>query len=470
MTPVTMCPRRKQPAPLGHPQRMHRLAVLVALIALAGTASAQDVASPVTSVAYDLFEPVSVQGLQLEQGGCGAGRFHVGPDSFTFDEGQAEAGQPPPGYTAAGCGEAGLAIKVPFGTDHLHVRFEADRRIDTAPTSPFVSPVNFTQELWLLDGEGKTLYAVPYYHPTDPASPARSIAVPSLFLPVGLEEATLVWRFEDSAFLLAPGAPASNPMSGRAVSATVSGISLEFSGVPAAGATVTLGSERQGTSLLRVATVDVPVPPTAALAGPNGSMDLWVRLDPAYTFRGVAAPDGTLLEATVTRLSEGPQGWDRSRLLVERTDRRLQVTVPGELLEAHGPGTYRLAFDAPGGANARPALIPVAIALLLTPVPFAIVAFRKAGTFAHEAFGHYRKSAQRLRLGVVLVGLYYAAVVASAFVGDRLDAMATIPMRAEAFLLYLQVAIAILAFTTLWLVAREMYLITQPRQEAPPET
>jgi hypothetical protein len=128
-----------------------------------------------------------------------------------------------------------------------------------------------------------------------------------------------------------------------------------------------------------------------------------------------------------------------------------------------GPGRYTVSFTSVDAVHTYPWLLPLAVLVLLAPLPFALVAYRHVRRFEDEAFGGFRRSARNLRIALVVAFAYYLAVLVSHFAGSRLELMTAWPMPFEAVVLYVQVAIAIAAFLALFAVARELYRITVPK-------
>jgi hypothetical protein len=246
-------------------------------------------------------------------------------------------------------------------------------------------------------------------------------------------------------------------LSGQDFSATVTGVELRYLGLPVQGH-VSDRLEREGTLLVGHTRVGLDVADPAA-------GDLRVEVAPGLSYSHVVAPDGERIGATASRTDAGPDGFDRTAVLVESLPGgALQVTVPRELLAAHGAGRYTLAFTSLGGVETFPWLLPFAVLVLLAPLPFALLAYRHVRRFEGESFGGFRRSARNLRVALVVAFAYYVAVLLSHFLGSRFELMAAWPMPVEAVLLYVQVAIAVAAFLALYAVARELYRITVPKE------
>ncbi len=416
----------------------------------------------VEAILYDLFLPLPFGALNLTAG-CGGGQFASDASTgwFEYDERlpQAASGTPelaPSGYFDTGCGTATALLALPPGTDHVHARFEADRGVQEMSLS--APGVHFTQQLRVGTG-GDAIAVFDYFPANGTAQPMTAFDPPAFDVPAGATELILQWYFEDSGFATSQDLP--SVLSGEDYRGRVQNVTIELSGADVEGAAVGESVRRSGTFRHTDVRVEAVVP-EALLA--QYAVDLRVRASTSLEFRRVIAPDGTVMEDAVTRTSPGPGGFDRQHVLWERPDSEvLQITVPGSLLAAHGPGEYAIVLGTLGSVHAEPALVPLAVFLLALPLPFGALAMHRIRGFEKEAFGGFRRSARNLRFALFATGLYYVLVVASAFVGGRIDLMASLPIRAEAVLLYVQVLVAIAAFVTLYLVARELHLITRPR-------
>lgn len=443
------------------------LVPVVVLLADPGTAQGGVV---VKSTGLDLFQDVDVGSLSFVTG-CEGGAFGQDPETQAFwyeerDPGASttvfNASGQPPGYLDTGCGTASTTVSVPAGMEHLHVRFEGDRTVqelrvdDSSPIQPNPDGLHFIQEVRLLAPDGTTLATHPYFDAADQASEMAAIDPPPFILPVDLRQVGLAWYFEDTGAEEVPGSP--DAASGEAYSATVKDIRLEFSGVPVP-VVVDPEDTRQGTRLVTEARVRVTVPDDLA---DTYDVNVRVRIDDSYAFAYAEASDGSRVETTGTRTGQGPQGYDAGRVLVERFDGDHQATVPWLLVQEHGAGEYVLVFEQVEAANTVPALVPLAVALMAFPLPFAVLAIRGAHAFERESFGKFQRSARNLIVAVIVTFLYYAAVVLSALAGGRLDLMTIWPAPLESVLLYIQVVVAGAAFFVLWRVADNLYRISRP--------
>ncbi len=114
------------------------------------------------------------------------------------------------------------------------------------------------------------------------------------------------------------------------------------------------------------------------------------------------------------------------------------------------------------------AVHPVAVVLaaitMLAPCLLALVIDQQVRAFQRQAFGHLAKAARNLRIMVWAVFAYYAVVLAGSWLIGDLEAMFMIPMPVEGVQIYIRIGAAILAYVFALFVARELFLVTQPRK------
>lgn len=456
---------------------MKRLAPVVAfcLILLLGSADAQ-AGGAVREVGLEHFHPVLFQEDGLE-GGCGAGddgTTEAGGGAFERDDGGRTIRffeRPPAedwpgalgdvygdGYGSTGCGEARVPVVIPNGTDTVRVRFTGDRHIDGFDANAGAELIQ-TVSLRYPAGNNATHEV---FAPDAGSADLGAIVIPP-FTAHHEGPAEVAWYFEDRGFSgLGQGSP--NPISGQDFSATVTDAVVSFSTTRTDLHTASVRDSREGTQLTKEHRVEVDL----QAPGEGGFSALYVKVAPGLELGRVVAPDGTDLGPAQTYDGEGVLGQDQTYLVLELEEDGVLAMVPAPLTAAHGPGIYRFVFVERSGIEVSPALQPMSLILLATPLPFAVLAWMEARAFRKEAFGGFARSARNLQGGVVLVSLYYGAVLLSAALGGRLALMAVWPMPLEGLLLYVQVGLAVVAFTALWLVAREMFRMVWPREGALP--
>lgn len=433
--------------------------VLVCLLAPLGASSAgAQAGDPVGDVVLDLFQelPVGPMDVVLE---CENSRVRKQVDqrSFTFAETDAaEVPDPLPGFNGSGlasrgCAQVRLEVAVPPGSEHVHVRFLADRSVNNFARTT----VAFQQEVRVRTLGGDLIYSHAYFAEDATSEELTFIDAPAATLTGNPERVVVEWHFADVGSL-----QGEDPLSGQDYAAEVVRPQLEFSGIA-----VPFSQDRHGgrEGTLRLDRLDVGVAVEDATPAPYRAA-LRVSVDDAFEFRDLITPNGQRFSDVATRDpgASGVLGIDEKRLLQERLGGQLRITVPQALLETMGAGDYTFRFQQVAEVRTNPVLVTLSIVLLAMPMPFAAVAVYQARIFQREAFGGFRRSARNLSLAVGFVAAYYLAVVLSAFAGGRLDLMSAWPMPLEAVLLYAQVVLAGVAFIGLWLVARELYRITKP--------
>lgn len=429
--------------------------LLVVLVLMPGATAAT---ADVREVVFDRLEGVpsaDFRFLPCED----TGTFIPLDDGFRFEERQPGTGDQTPypgGYLAIGCGEAVVTRTVPAGAKTVEVHFQGDRVVQefgvegtsvTRPGRSFDQRIEFR-------GAGAGDRQVDYMDPEAGSLPLQPVSPDSFLLSRDITTFDLAWVYSDQSYFVGPGMP--DVLSGQAFSATVQGISLRHPDLPV-DAKVSGDLQREGRLLVGKTRV-------AAEVLEPGAGDLRVVVAAGLAFSHLRAPDGSRFDTHTSRVTGGPDGFDRSAVLVETMeDGAQQVTVPREVLVALGPGAYVVSFTSVDSIQTFPWLLPLVLVVLLAPLPFALVAYRHVRRFEDEAFGGFRRSARTLRVALVVAFAYYLAVLVSHFAGSRLDLMTAWPLPFEAVLLYLQVAIAIGAFLALFAVARELYRITVPK-------
>ncbi len=439
----------------------------VILLALLVLPAASSTVAPVREVAFHQFQPIQfVEANFFSNCEIGGVEFDADARGFTFIEGMSSTTTDPidtesdeeyRGLTSAGCGTMRKEIRVLPTADHLIVRFEASRERDNrAPLPGAGAAAPLIQDLVVRDAAIREIQSRAIFEPEEGSHPIA----PFEFTFVGDlgGELSIDWVFLDPGFNA--DEVTSTPIAGNALSGTVRNASIEATGAALPSLVSNSRSEtRQGTELTTQHEVAVQVPQFSGRASA-----VRVRVEAGLEVLRVIAPDGTDLGAPST-FTGGILGLDHDGVAVQVASSYVQAVVPQSMVDKHGAGQYLFVFEQSRGMAVSAALVPFSIVLLVTPLPFAVLAWVESRAFRREAFGGYARSARNLQYGVVLVFLYYAAVVASAAAGGRLDLMALVPLPLEGVLLYVQLLLAGVAFTALWLVARELYLLVKPRAE-----
>ena len=444
------------------PKAHLRLAFFLLLLLVSAAPGTFAAGHGVREVVLDRIEPVPVTDFRFvpcRSSDQDTAAFVPLDNGFRFEERQPGAGDATPypgGYLAVGCGEASVTRTVPAGARSAEVLFQGDRVVeefaveDTTVTRPGRS---FEQRI-AFRGTGSGDREVDYMDSAAGSLPLQPIAPDSFLIPHDTTAFDLAWIFRDQSYFVGPDFP--DVLSGQAFSATVADVVVRYPGLPV-DAKVSDSLQREGTLLVGKTRVVADVVDPAA-------GDLRLEVAEGLAFSHLRAPDGSRFDAHTSRLTAGPDGYDRSAILVETLeDGAVQVTVPSDVLTTFGAGKYTVVFTSVDAVHTYPWLLPLAALILLAPLPFALVAYRHVRRFEDEAFGGFRRSARNLRIALVVAFAYYLAVLVSHFVGSRLDLMTAWPLPFEAVLLYLQVAIAVGAFLALFAVARELYRITVPK-------
>jgi len=432
--------------------------VLVALVLLA--VPGVQAASGVQAVVFDRIESVAADEFVFSIPCQDMAAFVPVANGFRFEERQAGTapvgGTPyPGGYLSLGCGEAKLSKQAPAGARSVHVQFLGDRGVDefnvdgTTVTRP---GRQFDQELHFQSGAINRRIA--YYDAQANALPLEAVAPDPFLAPAGVDQFVLTWSFRDSSYFVGQTFP--DVVSGQAFSATVQDVLLRYPDLPLEHTTRDR-TQRQGGLLVETTTVRVAI--ADASAG-----DLRIQVAQGLSFDSLRAPDGARITTQTTRIASGPDGFNRTAILVESLDQGTEIMVPREVLMQFGAGEYSVTFTGVDAIETNLWALPLVLLILLAPLPCALLAYHHVRKFEGEAFGGFRRSARNLRIALVVLFLYYVAVLCGHFVGSRLEFLTAWPLPLEAVLVYLEVAIATGAFLALFAVAQELYRITVPRE------
>ncbi|MGB1587008.1 MAG: hypothetical protein ACPHID_08215 [Thermoplasmatota archaeon] len=383
--------------------------------------------------------------------GCGGGAWVTEGDALRFTEGDTLGGTVAGGpYRETACGTASIELDVPAGADHIHVRFTSARIVDRLSEEV---PVNIIEEVRVSTADGRLLNVIPMRAPDRLSTDPQFFDLDAILVPFGVERVRFTWYFEDRGpVVLDDITPAAG---GVAYEATLDGVNIEFSDIPAV-AELSSSDERFGTRLEEQIRIKVDVQPAE-----DALPALRIRGEAGLRFVAVVLPDGTLFEGSATVAGAHLTGFDLDKVQVEYHDSFTQITVPARLIEMSGPGNYELILTSVEVVEVVPALYPVLVMLFLAPLPLAVMAFLHARRFEKSAFGAYRRSARNLRWAVLAISVYYLAVVVGSLVSQRIDLLVRWPMPAEAWMVYIQVILAGVAFLVLASVARAMASITR---------
>ncbi len=425
----------------------------------------------------DRFVDIAMSDL-VATSGCGASgvannslnatvTFDEEQDSFTFSEGRFEGGLEnlpaglgdQAGATRAVCATVSVVLPVPAETEHIHVRFEADRRVTQAVTLTYHMP----QQLRIVDdANGRMLYDVDVFI-WDEGSRDRTrfanlgAGVLGYFpLPPGLETVRLEWFFEDEGQTRDRGQD--NIVSGQGFDATVWDPVAEFSSRPRVVGDAAHTQHREGLTVSKDTSIPIDY-------DPQGNQTNWrVRAPLDSVFSYILTPDGQRIDRTGNILDGGEYGPDLDFIIVDRfsAEGYVELTIPDRVMAPTGPGEYRVVFTETTMATPERGIMAFNAALAAIPLAFAAMALQRIREFQREAFGGYRRTARNLMVTLVLVLAYYVAAMVGAVIAGWFTVAALLPPTADSVLLYLQVFLAMAAFWWLWLTGREMYRIVRP--------
>ncbi len=114
--------------------------------------------------------------------------------------------------------------------------------------------------------------------------------------------------------------------------------------------------------------------------------------------------------------------------------------------------------------DVHPLGVILAIIFMVLPLVLAVLIDRQVAAFQRQAFGHLAKAARNLRVMSWAVFAYYIVVLTGSWLIGDLKAIFIIPMPVEGVQIYVRIGAAILAYIFAHFVARELFLVTQPRK------
>ncbi len=410
--------------------------------------------------------------------GCAAGAEQLGAtvafdaetDSFTFREGEGAVGgtvpeyyDPGPAMVQSQCATVAIELAVPAGTDHVHVRFDADRRI----AQPVSLDYHMPQELRLLDAvTDETIATVEVFAwdegPRDRTRHAELGVGEAPFFPIpgDVTKLRIEWYFEDKGQSFSRDG--FGAVSGQTFSATVWDPVVEFSAAPAYAQGITRSERRDGLTIH----TDTRVPLDYVPGG--NATNLRVRAPLESQFSHLITPGGARLDATGS-LFNAEYGPDARFVAIDRNSAEgyVEISIPHALLAPHGTGTYWAVFTEVSTVAPSSTALSINAVLAALPLALAAMAVQRIREFQREAFGGYRRTASKLMLTVGLVLAYYVVAMLGAMLAGWFVVAAAWPPTRITFLLYLQIALAMAAFWWLWLTGREMYRIIRPVRATP---
>lgn len=112
----------------------------------------------------------------------------------------------------------------------------------------------------------------------------------------------------------------------------------------------------------------------------------------------------------------------------------------------------------------HPVAVVLAVIFIAAPCVLAIAVDRRVASFQRQAFGHLARAARNLRIMTWAIWVYYVGVLVGSWIIGDLAAMFVLPMPAEGVQIYVRIGAAAMAYVFALFVARELYLVTQPRK------
>ena len=424
----------------------------------------------VEGASLTLTETVDTRGLQVlvDELGCTGEQPDdiVTPSddgrSFTFEEGTQQTG----------CAGVVLNVTFPSPVRTLRVNFTIDRTIEEEAAgtglqavgglNPFGdgggAPPTMNQEFRLRFPDGTERRESAFGIQENSTGP--KVIEREFRLPDDSTYAILTWFFEDEGLSTFTGG--GDP--GRArLTSTVSSINVTAFDVPLPMPRVTQTDEVEdrradpGSGTIRY-WVNVTVGPEAVRPAAEGlgarSSELSVELR-----RGPA-----LLER------HGPQGpVSNETFEARREGDAIFYEISADEVARQGPGEYSFRFSTTRQLAFVPAPTPTTIepfyyTIILLPAPAALLALLTALQYHREAEGRYRRASTGI-LAVIITGIvYYLVLLWYSIFGAGRKVMATLPLDAEATLVYVQFIVLLLFFVAFAVVVGR-YLVRGMRRD-----
>ncbi|MEA3135912.1 MAG: hypothetical protein QOC71_193, partial [Thermoplasmata archaeon] len=306
------------------------------------------------------------------------------------------------------CTEAQFVMRIPVGATSLVVNFTADRQIGQAESAvPGVQGLplvpNMVEQFRLRGPDGVIGFA-DLFDKQDAPSPPVTFTLEYSF-PLGLQTVTLGWFFKDEGATFQE-----QPLrAGQVFNATVTNMTVTWPALPLLEPTILVGPEEiREEDRVAVAHVytNVTLPDLAPLiVGKTAGLRLTVAAGPDLV--GLLGPRGPM---DVEGLSSVEGG------------RRLELSLNGTVLAEQGFGTYTFDFLtartlAPLPPVSAPSRVyPMFWALLLLPIPAAVLATYSSNAYRREAEGPYLRTARAVLGAIVAIVVYYVAIALYALI------------------------------------------------------
>ncbi len=336
-----------------------------------------------------------------------------------------------------GCAELNVGVQVPEGSERVTVRFTANRFIEGGPAA--ISP-GFVQEVWGWPGlerpTGDPEMRAPIYAVDEPPK-GFQVHERTMDLPGKVKEVTLAWYFEDATGPAGQfGFPV--PQHGPSMGSQVKDILVTYH-LPLHGLRVqekTLGFEAGQRQVETVVQVDIP-----PLPSPGATYTASFQISNEYGVYGVVTPGGERLP--------------NDQLLVAEREGRLTFTLPPEVIEANGAGTYKVYFHSSQTVVLSAATFPLLGAAIILPLASGVFAQRGVSV-AHRATG---RRFDWLMAWSIILWMVLASVVAAVIGAGLWTAMMSVPMEPRAQAPYYVMAGVTGLFLALGLFGRRLHAV-----------
>ncbi len=357
-----------------------------------------------------------------------------------------------------GCGQMSYVLPL-VGTSGprtvLLVNFTASRTVTaTAGADPTgVTPAPSLTQEFRVDFGAAGQRIDPYFAASSGTQPPTTFQR-SYLVPAGLGELTLVWFFQDDGFF---GPAATLDPGGAAFGAMVAGISVVVDELPVgAMPTIEDGPEAvNGTALTASQSHWVNHTVPASAVGEGRSTALTVQVRTGANLVGRTGPKGPV---------------STERFEASRTGALVDYVIDNQTVAEQGRGVYSFEFrtvralPAPESPGKPTTIEPFYYTLILLPAPAAALALFTAVQYRREAEGRYRRASTGILAIVVIAIVYYLVLLGYSVFWAGSTVMATLPLGAEATLVYVQFIVLLLFFVAFAVVVGR-YLVRGMRRD-----
>ena len=329
------------------------------------------------------------------------------------------------------CGEVRMFLKVPTGATAIVVNFTADRRIQAQTTVN--ADFRIVQDFRMYGPEVE-LSSAAYYDAQEGASPAKPFQL-RYILPVGLTDLALGWHFADEGAVYSSQPPIQTEALQRFV-ASLTDVTVLWPSAPLPAPTITVGQEEERPSELRAVapvTANVTLGPTVLDGGNRAEIVFAVEAGPEL--QRVVGPKG---EVAADQIDQSVTG------------QRQEFRIPEEVVAQQGEGTYSFEFLsarvlAPVPPPSPPSRVyPFFWAMLLLPIPAAVLATSSANAYRREAEGPYVRTARVVLAIIIAIIVYYLIIAYFALFAIGPRTMAVLPPTDAVLLAYSQLLLILI--------------------------